>query len=252
MQPGLTKLIYIFDVDGTLTPPRSAMEPDFARSFVRFCQMNTVYLATGSDRSKLDAQLPETVSSAAAGIFTCGGSQFEAGGKLVYRHDHEFPDELIDWLDARVRQSTYPTQIGRHIEYRTGQLNVSTIGRAADATERKAYTLWDGVHKERARICTDLMLAFPDYEASSGGQISIDVSPVGWNKQRVLIPILERHGDVAITFVGDNVNPGGNDWALAEALHKASPHHCVVPVRNYLETEKFLELQSPVNQPLSA
>lgn len=228
------------------------MEPTFERTFLRFCQNNSVYLVTGSDRSKLDAQVPEVILTTVCGLFTCGGSQFEAGGKLLYRHDHEFPDELIDWLDDRIKQSRYPTRFGRHIEYRTGQLNVSTVGRAAGTDERKAYTLWDTVHNERTQICTDLMKAFPEYEATIAGQISIDIAPLGWNKKRALVPVLERHGNVAITFVADNIHPLGNDWALAQALREASPCHHVIAVSNYLETARFLESHLQVSHQLSA
>jgi len=246
-------MVFVFDVDGTLTPPRAAMHDEFAATFLKFCTRNAVYLASGSDRFKLEGQIPTDILASATGLFTCGASVFEAGGRIIYSHDHEFPDELVAWLDQRVGESKYPSRCGRHIEYRTGQLNMSTIGRSASAAERKAYSVWDQVHGERTKLCAELMIAFPEYEAVAGGEISIDISPTGWSKARALIPIQERHGDVAITFIGDKIKPGCNDWHLAESLRAASSQHVIVPVRNWLETAEFVRRNlSPLTQSLSA
>ena len=245
-------MIYVFDVDNTLTPPREKMPVEFEHPFVEFCRANPVYLVSGSDRGKLDLQLPEAVLLASAGVFSSAGSEFESKGRIVYQHDHEFPDELIDWLDAELGQSKYPVRCGRHIEYRTGALNVSTVGRSADKLARKAYLAWDQVHRERAAICERLQQAFPDYEAHAGGEISIDISPVGWNKSRILVPIRERHGDLAITFFGDAIHPGGNDWPLAEALRNASSHHVIVAVKDWRDTLRQVAQIKPQQGALSA
>jgi phosphomannomutase len=233
-------MIFVFDIDNTLTPPRAAMLPEFAAQFLSFCRSEIVYLVTGSDRGKVDEQVPEDIVAACAGLFTSAGSEFETAGRVVYSHDHEFPDGLIDFLDSQTQASAYPVRRGRHIEYRTGAINYSTVGRNAGAQDRKAYLLWDQVHGERARLCQEISRHFPDYEASAGGEISIDISPAGWNKSRVLVPIHERHGNEAITFVGDGIYPGGNDWPLAQALQTNSQHHVIEPVQDCAHTLKLL------------
>ncbi len=245
-------MIYIFDIDGTLTPPREPMNGEFAEQFATFCRHNVVYLATGSDQTKMELQVPATVRQACTGIFTCAGSVFEAGGKRIYNHDHEFPDELVDWLDEQIASSAYLDRYGRHIEYRTGQINTSVVGRSATKAQRKAYNLWDSINHERARLCKQVAIRFPDYEASAGGEISIDISPAGWNKARVIAPILERHGNSAITFIGDKITSGGNDWHLAEALRTNSSQHVVIEVGNWLYTKSQIEAIEPVNQLVSA
>ncbi len=245
-------MIYVFDVDNTLTPPREAMREEFCAPFVEFCRSHVTYLVTGSDRGKLAQQLPDEVVGSCAGVFTSAGSEFEAGGRIIYQHDHEFPDELIDWLDEALGESRYPVRCGRHIEYRTGAINVSSVGRAADKPARKAYLAWDQVHRERASLCARIEQAFPDYEANVGGEISIDISPRGWNKARIIIPVRERHGDAAITFVGDSIHPGGNDWPLAEALRNDSSAHVIVPVADWTETADHLARIRPAARALSA
>ena len=46
------KLEYIFDVDGTLTPSRGTIDPQFKKEFLAFARTHNVYLVTGSDRPK--------------------------------------------------------------------------------------------------------------------------------------------------------------------------------------------------------
>ena len=49
----------IFDVDGTLTPSRDKIDPQFAEWFKQFVTVNTVCLVTGSDRIKTIEQIGE-------------------------------------------------------------------------------------------------------------------------------------------------------------------------------------------------
>ena len=43
---------FIFDVDGTLTPSRQEIDPDFEKYMIEFSNENDVYLVTGSNREK--------------------------------------------------------------------------------------------------------------------------------------------------------------------------------------------------------
>ena len=46
------KNIYIFDVDGTLTPSRKMMTDDFVEFFKKWSENNIFYLVSGSDIKK--------------------------------------------------------------------------------------------------------------------------------------------------------------------------------------------------------
>ena len=63
--------IYLFDVDGTLTPARQPMSKDFAEFFADFCKKNVVYLCTGSDWDKVQEQVPPKVLNRCKGTFAC-------------------------------------------------------------------------------------------------------------------------------------------------------------------------------------
>ena len=50
------KNIYIFDVDGTLTPTRKMMTDDFVEFFKNLSKENIFYLVSGSDLKKMKEQ----------------------------------------------------------------------------------------------------------------------------------------------------------------------------------------------------
>ena len=49
--------IFIFDVDGTLTPSRQKMTKEFKEFFSKWTEENLFYLVTGSDLPKLQEQM---------------------------------------------------------------------------------------------------------------------------------------------------------------------------------------------------
>ena len=118
--------IYLFDIDGTLTPARQPMSKDFAEFFIEFCKKNVVYLCTGSDWEKVEEQVPHDVLAMCYGIFTCSGNAYwtlddNSEPQEVPRHRQGFdpPESLIDDLNLFLESSDYPVKTSNHIEKRT-------------------------------------------------------------------------------------------------------------------------------------
>ena len=53
--------VFLFDVDGTLTPPRQPMGDAFAYSFRHLVKDELVYIVSGSDIRKIREQVPEDI-----------------------------------------------------------------------------------------------------------------------------------------------------------------------------------------------
>ncbi|MEM7424577.1 MAG: HAD-IIB family hydrolase [Pseudomonadota bacterium] len=236
--------MYLFDVDGTLTEPRQPIDPDFAQFFERFCKSHPVYLVSGSDLPKLEEQLPRSILAHAKGVFTCSAAELWVDGKASYQLDHEFPKELVEALEGFVDLSQYPRRFGNHIEFRTGMINFSVVGRNAEHSDRQTYFAWDQQEGERKEFIRRFVQTYTDYEASAGGEISIDIVPKGWNKSRALDVLKQDFPDATITFFGDRMAPGGNDYPLAEALKADSPRHQAVSVGTFYETWRLLSALS--------
>jgi len=147
----------------------------------------------------------------------------------------------LQFLGVIPSVSDYRERRGNHVEERTGMLNLSIVGRNATPTQRSAYTNWDKDIGERATFVKQFYNIFPDYEASIGGQISIDIVPKGQNKSIVLKKILKFHAAAIILFFGDRMEPGGNDRPLAQALSKDNSLHQVKAVRSFNDTWQLLK-----------
>ncbi len=235
--------LLVFDIDGTLTGPRRRMHEDFSRFFKTICRSFSVFLVSGSDMPKIRQQLPEQVLELVAGVFPCSGNELKMGGETVYRMEHYFPDDLTGFLANFVDESDYPVRTGNHIEQRTGTLNVSVVGRNADPAQRLAYFSQDRERKERQRLIGKLAEHFPDYEANIGGQISVDITPKGWNKSRVYFELSHRFPNRPIAFFGDNMGVGGNDRPLGDAVRNGAASNKVFSVEDHYDTWKILQEQ---------
>ena len=232
--------VFVFDIDGTLTEPRQPMTPGMAAFLSDLALRYPVYLVTGSDWPKVLEQVPTWVRDDIRGIFTCAGAELWQNDQRVSAREVKFPDALIDTFRTLAAASPYPFRFGRHVERRTGMVNVTVVGRNADEAARKAYRAFDDAYGERARIVEELSAQFPDFSYAVGGDISIDIAPAGWTKAQVLPQLLEWHPDTPITFFGDRVCEGGNDLPLAEALWAMGDGHGAVNVSGPKETLESL------------
>lgn len=235
------KQVFVFDVDGTLTGPRRFMHEDFARFFRLIANTETVYLVSGSDMVKLKEQLPAWLLQSVSGTFACSGNELWQGGQTVFQMHHVFPDEILEFARKLVDESSYEARTGNHYETRTGTLNVSVVGRNANPLQRNDYDRYDAQSGDRQRMIAAINETFEDYEANRGGQISIDVSPRGWNKSRVHSELKRKHENAAFRFFGDNICDGGNDLPLAEAIMRDNPENKIYPVVDHFETWKILQ-----------
>ncbi len=244
--------VYLFDIDGTLTPPRQPMSEGFAKFFLDFCEENTVYLSTGSDWSKVVEQVPENILHSCAGVFTCSGNSYwslDVDDVFVedasYRADFEPSEALLSDLGLFLESSDCPKKTGEHIEHRTGMINFSTIGRACSQEEREEYSMWDKENKEREKIVSVLRKRYNDLSFNIGGQISIDISPTGYDKSRSVSYLREWHPDCSIHFFGDKMQPGGNDYPVLKELNDNDTYE---DVDDYEHTLKLL-VGEPVETP---
>lgn len=215
--------VFVFDVDGTLTPSRLKMNEDFKSFFSNWMKDKPVIFLTGSDKEKTIEQIGEDLwINSHVSMQSCGNQIFQNGIE-IYRSQWEPSQELIDYLEILLEDSQYKSRYGNHIEKRIGLLNFCIPGRNCSQTVRESYYLWDSLTQERMKFADLIMKKFPDLEASVGGQISIDIHQKGSNKSQAKKWIINEFGpDTTIHFFGDKTEKGGNDYDLAKML--AYPH----------------------------
>ena len=231
---------YIFDVDGTLTPSRKKIEPEFAEFFQEFIKNNHVSLVTGSDREKTLEQVTPEIYNSCKRVYNCSGSDVYEGDLIVYRNDWELPIDVERFLQDELDFSQFPVRNGNHIERRPGGVNFSILGRDSDPMlGRKEYISWDTIHSERKFISLRVMDMFPDITVALGGQTGIDIGPKGADKSQILRDF-DKTDDVH--FFGDMMNEGQNDYPLAMAILD-NMMGTAYNVEDYKETWKILREQ---------
>jgi len=257
--------IYIFDIDGTLTPSRLRMTEEFAKFFddwssegifknsfaypeikKELVRKNKYYLVTGSDLDKTKEQLPIAYIDRAEAIFTCCGNQMWRDDELIYNNKFTPPESLIEHLEEKIKYSKYYHRAGNHIEDRGSLLNFSIVGRDCTQEQREDYFKWDNQTNERKNITNDIKSTWTKLDAVIGGQISIDIYPKGNDKSQVMKHITDNiirevHPDIynvdtEFIFIGDGIDNKGNDYPLAKLMEETD--NC-----SYYHTEGWKETQ---------
>ena len=205
---------YIFDVDGTLTPSRQKIDPDFLIFFNSFALANEVYLVTGSDRDKTIEQITHLLYCNCKRVYNCAGNDVYEGDLSVYRNDWTLPTDAAQHLLEELETSRFPVRTGTHIEERPGCINFSILGRGANQTERLVYSDWDSIKEERKGIAERFNDKFPELYALVGGVTGVDISTKGSDKGQ----IIRDFPDGDLVFFGDRMEEGGNDRPLADAI----------------------------------
>lgn len=211
--------IYVFDMDGTLTPARLPMTAEFAIQFYEWQKTHKSFIATGSDFQKVKEQLPPLVINSFTGIYSSMGNVLQSKGELIYQNNFKADAKLLDMLENYRKNTKYPCQLfPNYIEERIGMINFSVLGRDCPYSERERYSAWDKTEHEREQIAEELSKLFPEYEISVGGSISMDITPKGCGKGQIAKHLRQTYPNDKIIFFGDKTFVGGNDYELAQAL----------------------------------
>ena len=222
---------FIFDVDGTLTPSRQSIDPEFAVFFLHFCRDNEVYLVTGSDYAKTLEQLGEEILNAVKAIYNCSGNDVWSHGENIRRKDWTLPDEPRKLLQSWLEVSKFSLRTGNHFEDRPGTCNFSIVGRNATLGERNMYVKHDCEHRERETIALQFNMLYGDtIVAKIGGETGIDLYPTGWDKSQVINDFDVKED--RLYFFGDKMDIGGNDYPLKAANIKGLNYQ----VKNWRDT----------------
>ena len=229
---------YIFDIDGTLTPSRMQIDPDFRAFMLIFSWEHDVYLVTGSDRKKTIEQVGDDLYNRAKRVYNCSGSDVYEGDKNVYRDQWELPLDVERFLNDEMDYSQFPIRNGNYIERRPGSVNFSILGRDEDPFNgRKEYVEWDKRTNERADIADRIRRQFPGLTVAVGGQTGIDIGPFGSDKSQILRDFSQ---DDQIHFFGDRMEEGGNDHSLAMVVQTLSMGE-IHPVNRWEDTWELLK-----------
>ncbi|WP_243226653.1 HAD-IIB family hydrolase [Microbacterium sp. CIAB417] len=217
--------IVAFDLDDTLAPSKSALDPEMAAILAELVAVTDVAVISGGQFSQFESQLLAPLAQAGAvrptrlHVLPACGTQYyrftDDGWERVYVEALS-PDErsrafaaleqaartLGLWSDERAW--------GPIIEDRESQVTFSALGQQAPIAEKEAWDP-DGTRKHALREAVAALL--PGLEVRTGGTTSLDVTRRGRDKAYGIGRLCAQTGldRDDILFFGDQLQPGGND-----------------------------------------
>lgn len=216
-------ILFLFDVDGTLTLPRKTITQEMKEFLQRVKSVKGVKLGVvgGSDLHKIREQLGSDVLDRFDYVFSENGLEAYRDGALIdstslkSKYSEPQLQRFINFCLHYVADLNIPVKRGTFVEFRTGMINVSPIGRNCCQHERDHFEHYDKSEGIREKFVQTLKHEFADMDLqfSIGGQISFDVFPKGWDKTFCLQHLMNE-GFSAIHFFGDKTHPGGNDHEI--------------------------------------
>ena len=247
----MSRPICLFDMDGTLTPPRKPIDKNMSIALHELSKSADIGIVSGSPWGYIEQQLSALwknspghpqINLANLIIMPCNGTQLMQWNKkqklymTVYKTDFK---EYIATHDKNILYKDYVRHIlelqlefmnrydfkeitGTFLSYRGSMINWSPVGRDAHDFERSEFIKLDKQADVRNTLSESLRVRLDasglhSTDLNLGGSTSIDIHPTGWDKTHAL---RHCHENADVWFVGDKCNPGGNDASLHNALRQ--------------------------------
>ena len=228
------KYLFLFDMDGTLTPPRKKMDFRIENMLAKIQkQGHEIGIITGSDMNYITQQCAvildlSNVQPLDIHFLPCNGTKYSYRDKEIYvsnmreKYSRDKWNSLIKYLIKCqleiVERYDIPLS-GHFIDYRDSMINWCPIGRNANSDDRKAFEFKNNALSHESlrmqyirRLRDFLLFKEMDITIKLGGDTSFDIYPTGWDKA---YPIEKGIFDeYNIYFIGDRCNQSGNDFEI--------------------------------------
>lgn len=216
-----------FDLDDTLAPSKSPVDPRIAQLLVDLAERVEVAIISGGQweqfRSQVLAYLPAGSEHALERLHlmpTCGTQYFRHDGSgfaavyADYLTDDEKARAIAALRSEAARLGLWESNpAGDVIEDRGSQITFSALGQRAALVDKKA---WDPTGSKKAALRDAVAALVPDLEVRSGGSTSIDITRIGIDKAYGMSRLSEATGIAFgdMLFYGDRLDEGGNDYPV--------------------------------------
>lgn len=221
-----------FDLDNTLARSKKPMKDDMAECFSALTSLIDVAVITGGKYALLQSQVVDRLTEQADRsrmhlMPTSGTRYYRWNGRRwtqVFAHDLSDRDraKAKESLERNAReQGIWANHVwGERIEDRGSQITFSALGQLAPVEAKEA---WDPTDEKKRRLANAVAAELPELEVRPGGASSIDISQRGVDKSFAVRELADILGmEVGrIVFIGDRMDPGGNDYPAAVAGTRA-------------------------------
>jgi phosphomannomutase len=231
------KKLIAFDLDGTLAPSKSPADPRMLAALKDLLGKFQVCVISGGKFEQFQKQLlngldaqPELLENFHM-MPTCGTRYMKYNAdngdwQQIYAEDfsEDAKVQIIDALnkgfdDLNMRSDKI---YGQTIEDRGSQITFSVLGQdIVDELGLEGVRIkeaWDPDNAKKNQLRDYIAPLIPEFEVRVGGITSIDVTKKGIDKAYGMSKLMEMLNIAKqdILFIGDRVQPGGNDYPVKE------------------------------------
>lgn len=226
------RTIILFDLDGTLAPPRKKITKENKEKLVELLSCVRVGIVTGSPLAYVVEQIDHDLFKRGLEVFSCNGTEHwtyvdESWKSQIPRismrdylgSDWKYFHRILNSMQGDLMEVVPELPLtGQFVSYRGSMVNWCPIGREAEHEDREEFERIDASTSLRigtlVTLRDRLQVLGKKLTVKLGGSTSFDIYPEGWDKSYAL-----RHfpSDV-VWFVGDRCDKMGNDFEIYEAL----------------------------------
>lgn len=213
-----------FDLDDTLAPSKSPLDPAMARALAALLELMPVAVISGGRFEQFRDQVITPIARIHGArldrlhvLATCGTQYFrlvEGAWERIYEEtlDDDEKARAVAAIESSARALGLWPEVawGEVIEDRRSQITFSALGQQAPLEEKMR---WDANGAKKLELRDRVAPLIPDLEVRVGGSTSIDITRAGRDKAFGMRRLMEQAACSAadILFFGDQLQPGGND-----------------------------------------
>ena len=243
-----TPRLIAFDLDDTLAPSKSAIDPRIGELLLELAARVEVAIISGGQLQQFQSQVVERLPAADAETLdrfhlmpTCGTQYYrleDGGVRTVYAHaltDDEKSRALAAVEEEARRLGLWEAEPwGDILEDRGSQITFSALGQTAPLEAKMA---WDPTGEKKNALRDAVAARIPDLEVRSGGSTSVDITHRGIDKAYGMQRLAEQTGIPLdeMLFVGDRLDPDGNDYPVLAMGVECHAVHGWEDTADYLE-----------------
>lgn len=241
------KKIIGFDLDGTLTQSKVAIDKEMTSLVCQLLEKKIVIVMGGGSYSQFKNQFLSFLKCTKAQLKNLFILPVSGGSLYKYQSDRwvtiykctftvKEKTKILAAFKKAFRDINYVSSqkiYGKIIEDRESQITFSALGQKAPLDKKKE---WNRENDVRPQLKASLKKYLPNFEIRIGGTTSIDITKKGIDKAYGIMQIIKLLSVFKkdIVYVGDALFKGGNDYAVKRIKI------VTVNVLNYKETKNFI------------
>ncbi len=206
------KRLICFDLDGTLTQHRSALEAPTREMLDKLGRKYKILMVGAGNCPRIYAQMGEYPIDI-VGNYGMQESKIIDGKFEIVRTSKSYPDKdyFLKTTDMLRKKYGYTKYAGEPVEFHeSGMVTFPLIGTKAVIEDKLTF---DPDRSKRRAMYREVLELFPEYSVYIGGTSSFDFAEKKYNKYDAIMTYAAENGykKDEILYVGDDFADGGGD-----------------------------------------